>query len=224
MPHRAHLRARAAVVLAAAFLTVGHLTAQSADTALTRFFQSYLDEAFALRPLDATRLGDHRFDHLLDDVSAPARARWQEHTRHTLEALPREVDYARLSRDGQVDFEILRHELAKSLWLAENTRPFEEDPRVYNDYLSDSVFLLLAQSSLPRETNVAHVIARLAQMPRVITAARENLRTPPRTHTETAIRQNRGAIAFYERDLFALAGETRQLEALKQAAAPVVAA
>lgn len=213
-----------ALALAAVLTPTGFPADPSSDAALGQFFQTYLDEAFALRPLDATRLGDHRFDHRLDDVSAGARARWTEHTRRTLDALPRAVDYARLSRDGQVDFEILEHELTKSLWLAENTRPFEEDPRVYGDYVSDSTFLLLAQSTLPREANVSNVIARMAQIPKVIAAARENLRNPPRTHTETAIRQNRGAIAFYEHDLFELAGDTRQLDALKQAAAPVVTA
>jgi uncharacterized protein (DUF885 family) len=132
MRHRALLRIPIALALALAAIPITDFSAraQSPDAALTHFFQSYHDEAFALRPLDATRLGDHRFDHRLEDVSAPARARWQEHTRRTLEALPREVEYAGLSRDGQVDFEILDHELAKSLWLAENTRPFEEDPRL----------------------------------------------------------------------------------------------
>lgn len=194
-----------------------------AEARLQTFFQRYLDEAFQLRPLDATRLGDHRCDDRLDDLSAEARAGWVAHTRRTLEALPGEVDYGSLSRAGQIDFEILRHELATSLWLAENTHPFEEDPRVYNDYINDSVYLLLTQSTLPKETNIAHGIARMAQIPAVIKAARRNLHNPPRTHTETAIRQNRGAIAFFERDLFELAGETKQAAELKAAAQPVVA-
>lgn len=207
-----------------AALAAGLALAQPADAALERFFRDYLDAAFALRPLDATRLGDHRFDAQLDDLSAEARARWVEHWRRTLDDLPRRVDYDHLTRAGQIDFEILRHELVKALWLAENTRPFEEDPRVYNDYINDGVFLLLAQSTLPRETNVANALARMAQIPRVIEAARTNLRNPPRTHTETAIRQNRGAIAFYERELFELAGPTRQAAKLRAAAGPVVAA
>ena len=135
---------------------------------LTAFFKKYLDESFVLRPMDATRLGDHRFDDQLDDVSPQARARWVEHTRETLESLPKAVQYPELSRAGQVDFEILQHELATSLWLAQNTHPFEEDPRVYNDYINDSVYLLLTQSTLPNETNVAHAIARLADRKSVV--------------------------------------------------------
>lgn len=210
------------LTLAALFLFARpHSQAQPAEDKLKDFFQKYLDESFQLRPMDATRLGDHRFDRHLDDLSAAARAGWKEHTRRTLEALPRQVEYAKLSRPAQIDFEILQHELTASIWLAENTHPFEEDPRVYNEYINESVYLLLAQSTLPKETNLSNCIARMGQIPRVVAAARANLKNPPRTHTETAIRQNRGAIAFYEHDLFDLAGQTPQLDSLKAAARPV---
>jgi uncharacterized protein (DUF885 family) len=192
--------------------------AQEADQQLYADFKEYLDRYFQQRPLEATKLGDHRFDHRLDDLSRSARDGWVAHTRKTLEALPRQVDYAKLSRAGQRDYVIFRHELIKSLWLTENTRPFEEDPRVYNEFFSDSVFLLLAQSTQPKETNIANSLARMEQMPRVIAAAKENLKNPPRPILETAIRQIQGAIAFYERDLFELAGKTPQLAALKASA------
>jgi len=195
--------------------------AQDQDARLYSFFQQNLDAHFREQPLEATRLGDHRFDNLLDDLSQPAREAWLAHARQTLEALPRQVDYARLSRAGQIDFEILRQDFTRSIWLAQNTRPFEEDPRVYNDYISDSVYLLLTQSTLPPETNIANCLARMAEIPRVVAAARENLRNPPRVCLETAIRQNQGAIGFYERDLFEFAGKTPQLAALKSAAARV---
>src|SRR5262249_43340267 len=62
-----------------------------------------------------------------------------------------------------------------------------------------------------------------AFIPKVVAAAKEGLRNPPRVFVETAIRQNRGAIAFYERGIFELAGETPPLSALRKAAAPVIA-
>src|SRR5262245_58560926 len=196
--------------------------AQNAEAQLTNFFNQYLDEAFQLRPMDATRLGDHRFDHLLDDVEPKARERWTQHTRQTLEELPKRVDYQKLPRSGQIEFEIFRHELTKSFWLDENTQPFEDDPRTYNDYINDSIYVLLTQSTLPKETNIAHCVARMARIPQIVAVARANLKNPPRVPTETAIRQNRGAIAFFERDIFELTGKTRQLAALKEATAGVV--
>ncbi len=199
------------------------VTAQEADAKLEAVFKSYLDDYFRLRPMEATRLGDHRFDSQLEELTPAARAKWLEHTKKTLAALPKEVSYQELSRPAQIDFEIFEHTLKADQWLAENTRPYQEDTRIYNGYINDGVYLLLTQSSLPRETNVANCIARMAQIPRVVAAARQNLRNPPRAHTETAIRQNRGAIGFYEQGIFEFAGKTRQLAALKAAAEPVAA-
>jgi uncharacterized protein (DUF885 family) len=194
--------------------------ADDEDARLTRFFRDYLDADFRRRPTEATRLGDHRFDHLLDDVSPEARAAWTAWTRQVLEDLPARIDYAKLSRPGQIDFEILRHHLKSTLWLAENTRPFEEDPRTYNTFIGDSTYLLLTQSTLPKATNVKNCLARMARIPAVVAAARSSLANPPRAFVETAVRQNRGAVGFYERGILDLAGDTPEVRA---AAAPVVA-
>ncbi|MBU6402448.1 MAG: DUF885 family protein, partial [Verrucomicrobia bacterium] len=198
--------------------------AADADAALDRFFRHYLEESFQQRPLEATQLGDHRFDARLDDLTPVARARWVAHTRRTLEQLPGAVAYSDLTRAGQIDYETFRQHLLRAVWLAENLHPFENDPRVYNDYVNDSVYLLLAQSTLPRETNISNVLARMAEIPRVLAAARANLQNPPPVLVDTAIRQNRGAIGFYASDIFTLAGPTRQLPELKAAAQSVVAA
>jgi uncharacterized protein (DUF885 family) len=196
--------------------------AEDEDAKLTAFFKDYLEEEFRQQPLAATRRGDHRFDHLLEDLSAKARATWTERVRKALEDLPKRIAYQKLSRAGQIDFEIFKHDLTRTVWLAENTRPFEEDPRVYNEYISDSVFLLLTQSTQTRVANIKNSAARMAFIPRVVAAAKENLRNPPRVFVETAIRQNRGAIAFYESGIFEVAGETPQLSELGPPAKKVV--
>ena len=201
---------------------VGSAMAQNADAQVAAFFKAHLDATFQLRPTEATEAGDHRFDNLLGDISSKARAGWLAQTRKTLAALPKAVKYADLSRNGQIDFDIFRQSLIRNIWLSENTRPYEEDPRTYGGYISDSVYALLTQSTLPRETNVANAIARMRQIPGVIAIARETLRNPPRPILETAIRQNRGAIDFYQTGIFGLVGDSPQLGSLKQAAAPVV--
>jgi uncharacterized protein (DUF885 family) len=199
------------------------LHAQDADATLQAFFKTYLDEHFRQQPTTATSLGDHRFDGLLDDVSAVARARCLQLDRDTLARLPQEVAYAPLTRDGQIDFEIFQHELRTGIWLTENTRPFEEDPRTYGAYINDSVYQLLVQSTQPKEINIAHVLERMAQIPAVIAVARQTLTHPPKPILETAILQNRGAISFYETDLFQFAGDTPQLDKLKTAAGVIAA-
>ena len=223
-----HRELRAPACWAAFCLLLAGLLSANAqnleDSKLDAFFRKHLDVSLRQRPVEATGLGDHRYDHLLDDISKQARAGWLAHQRATLKELPRAVDYDRLSRAGQVDLEILRQDLRRDIWLAENFHPFEEDPRTYGRYLSDSVYLLLTQSTLPKETNLANCIARMAQIPRAIATAKQTLTRPPKPILETAIRQNRGAISFYESELFQLVGASPQLPQLKAAASPIVTA
>lgn len=208
----------------AALTTPTTASAQDADAKLDAFFHQYLEETFHQRPTEATRLGDHRFDNLLDDISAQARAGWTAHERRTLDQLSKQVDKTRLTRDGQVDFEIFQHHLETEIWLAKNFHPFEDDPRTYGEYINGSVYALLTQSTLPRETNLANALARMAEIPRVLAVARASLAHPPKVMVDTAIRQNRGAISFYERDIFQLAGDTPQLDRLKSSCAAAAAA
>ena len=216
-------RLRGVILIAVvALVAAGPLSSQEMDLKLEAFFQKYLDASLRAAPLEATQLGDHRFDARLDDLGGAAIAARRARLQRTLEALPQAVDYARLTRDGQIDYEIFEQDLKRSIWLFDNTHPFEEDPRVYGSYVSDSVYLLLAQSTLPKETDIANCLSRMEQIPRIVEAARQNLSHPPRAWLETAIRQNRGSIAFYEKDVFELAGQTRQFAALEAAAKRVV--
>jgi uncharacterized protein (DUF885 family) len=176
------------------------------DSRLEGFFREYLDRSFGLQPLNATKLGDHRFDDRLDDLSPDARAAWVDLDRKTLAELSTRFDPKTLSRDGRIDCEIFRHSLESSIWQAERFKPFEDDPRVYGDYLTEGVYLLFAQSTMPREVNLKNALARMDLVPRVVDVARATIKNPPRVKTETAIRQTKGAIGFYTDDLFEFAG------------------
>ncbi len=187
---------------------------QVADEQLDAFFRSHLEEAFQMRPYDATLLGDHRFDHLLDDISMSARTGWLEHFRRQLSKLDEQFSNAQFTENGRIDYEIFRDELVRSIWLAENTNPFGEDPRTYGTYINDSVYSLLTQSTLPKEKNVANAISRIKQIPRIVAGARQTLTSPPKPILETGILQNRGAIGFYQTGIFELVGSSPQLAQL----------
>jgi uncharacterized protein (DUF885 family) len=194
----------------------------AADSPLETFFRRYLDERFALHPAEATMLGDHRFDDKLDDLSPAALEKSLAHLKASRTKLRQEIDRARLSTDERINFDIFDHELEASIWVRENTLPFATNPRAYNEYISDSVFLILTQSRLPKETNVANAIGRMKQIPNVVAAAKANLKNPPRAVLATAIQQNQGSIGFYQNDLFETVGQTAQLAVLKAEAARVV--
>ncbi len=206
-----------------AFLLLTPLAAAADDGKLEAFFKKYLDDAATRRPVEAARLGDYRQADRLDDLSPKARADDAAFTRKTLESLTSSIDPKTLTRAGQIDFEILKHQLESSLWYAENMRTFEEDPRAWNEYFVDSIFTLLAQTTLPKDKAVRLAAARMEFIPRAVAQAKESIKNPYKVHLETAIRQNRGAIAFYEAGIYEITGETPMLSVLAGPAKAAVA-
>jgi uncharacterized protein (DUF885 family) len=208
------MRRALAFLLVAALVTAPQPDAPAAqpdkaeDAKLAKLFQNYLDEEFRLHPVFATAQGNHEHDDRLDDLSPAARAKDTGRAKAWLERIPKEIDFQKLTRDGQIDFEIWTHTLKYGLWQAENDNRFEFDPRVYGEYISDSVFTLLTQSTLPRERNVENAAKRIAFIPKVVEAAKASLKNPPKQLTEVTIKRNLGAIAFYEKDIFEFAKET----------------
>ncbi|MCI0702101.1 MAG: DUF885 domain-containing protein [Planctomycetia bacterium] len=204
-----------ALLLGASFMTIpdapNNAVAQekknAEDTRLANLFQTYLDEEFQRHPYFATQQGNHEFDDMLDDLSPEARKKDVEVARNMLATLAKEIDFKKLSGDGEIDYEIWTHALKYSLWVVENNNRFEFDPRVYGEYISDSVFLLLTQSSLPRGRNVENAAKRIKFIPKIVEAAKAGLKNPPKVLTEIAIKRNLGAISFYEKEIYAFAKE-----------------
>src|SRR5262245_19920459 len=79
------------------------------DTRLANLLQSYLDQEFQRHPLYATQQGNHDFDDQLDDLSPAARKKDAEATRAMLATLEKEIDFRKLSRNGQIDRDIWSH-------------------------------------------------------------------------------------------------------------------
>lgn len=186
------------------------------DEKLTQFFQDYLEAIMKASPVSATRFGDHRFDDRLDDLSEKARLANQKFNVTTLQNLPKAIQFEKLSNNGKIDYQILRDYLTKTIWLDENTNPFRDDPRIWNEYISDSVFILFTQSTLPKEKNIQNAAARIAEIPKVVKQAMLAIGNPPKEITETAIRQNKGSINFYEKGIFEITGETPNISILAE--------
>ena len=188
------------------------------DQEFYKFFDDYLEEHLRQHPVYASQLGDHRYDDQIENLSVEARQNRTALQRQTLSRLTGEISHDDLSRSAQIDLEVFRHHLEEQIWLAEHIPAFEEDPRSYNHYLSGSVYSLLTQSSLPHEENISSVIARIRQLPEVVTEARRTLTNPPLPVLETSINQNRGVIGFYEKGIYELAGDSPQCTELKKVA------
>lgn len=191
---------------------------------LTEWFKAYIEKVMSDEPMTATRLGDHRYDDRLEDLSPDARKARLDRDKSALADLKKSIDPKKLELADRVDFEILARHLESRIWLTENFRTYEEDPRVWGDYLTESVYLLLVQSTLPKEKNFENALKRMKEIPAVVETARATIGNPPKVKTETAILQTRGAIDFYTREIYLITGRKTDDAELKAATEPVVAA
>lgn len=191
---------------------------------LNDWFRSYLETVMKQEPMMATRLGDHRFDDKLEDLSAEARAMRLDRDKKALADLPKAVIYKSLSRSAQIDFEILSRYLESRIWMTENLKSFEEDPRIWGEYLTESVYLPLVQSTLPKEKNLANALKRMEAIPAVVEIARKTIKNPAKVKTQTAILQTQGAIDFYSNEIFLITGKPSDDKEMQARAKPILEA
>ncbi len=171
-----------------------------ADITFEGISQRYLNEMIALTPVNATSLGDHRFDAELDDVSAAGYDRRVALARELLLQL-QGLDSAQLSRANQVDARLLTSELQYAIWRVETLAEWRWNPLIYTDLAGNSIYLLMARDFAPLPDRLRNVGARLAELPRFLAQVRESLvpARVPKIHAETAVKQNNGVLSLIDR-------------------------
>ncbi len=171
-----------------------------AEAELRRVVDEYLDRFLTEHPVSATRLGDHRFDDRWPDPSPEAEFAWLVEVR----VFRGRLENARLGAIGpedQVDAQILAHHLEATLFGADELRPWETNPLTAVGKVGSGLDYLVSRDYAPVEERMDALEARLRGLPAFLEAARGRLAAPARIHTETAIQQNLGLIAFVEGDL-----------------------
>jgi len=161
--------------------------------------QRYLQESPEQSPVNATGLGDHRFDNRLDDVSA---AGWQNRAVFTeiyLSALA-PIDATKLSRANQVDALLLRHDLEYDRWRIQTLEDWKWNPLTYTRLAGDGLYNLIARDFAPLPERLKNANARLDELPRFLAQVREVLDPArvPKVHAETAARQNQGLLSILD--------------------------
>lgn len=170
----------------------------SPSRAFEQLAHDYFERYLATHPEEAKALGDHRFDRRSSDASAAGIAADRALYRKTLTALEA-IPSSALPPEEAVDHDILAVDLRARLFDLDvlKTRSY----RVTDYSATQGVYVLLARDFAPLNQRLAAANERLKAIPRILAAARANLGRPPRVYTETAIAQNKGAIAFVRDDL-----------------------
>src|SRR5467141_4674168 len=179
------------------------------DARFAAFAQKYIQELLDRDPETATRLGEHRNDARLNDYSAAGARKDLTAARSALSELSR-IELSTLSPEDAVDARTLKNRLDSQIYELATIRGWEWNPLQYN--VGGAIHALISREFATPEQRLRAVIGRWKGVPGVVAAAKANLKTPPRIHTETAIQQNKGTLRLVKEQLDSLAKRVPSLE------------
>jgi uncharacterized protein (DUF885 family) len=158
---------------------------------------AYLHES---HPTYATLDGVHTYDDLLEDKSRQAI----EGQVHALTGYLRRLD--EIKPEALTPLERLEHRMLSThvksrIFELEEVRTWERHPQHYSDLLSTSLAGQVLFTYAPPDERARRVLSKLRQAPRLIQAARDNIKEPPGIFVKVGIETMRGALTFIDDDL-----------------------
>ena len=167
---------------------------------LSHFVDDYLGYLYEACPTHATLDGIHLHDDLLEDFR---RGSIDTHLgalagfARRLDAIP--VD--RLPLHEQVDHAIATGSIRARLFELEEVRTWERSPHMYGEVLASSLATQAIFTYAPEEERARRVLSKLRQVPRLIQAARDNVKDPPAIFVKVGLDTWRGVKSFIDSDL-----------------------
>src|SRR5437868_12171778 len=171
-----------------------------ASEPLSHFVDDLLGYLHETHPTHATLDGVHTHDDLLEDVSRQAI----ESEAHALSGYLRRLD--EIHRDGLTPVEKLEHRMLTAhlqarMFELEAVRTWERNPQFYSDLLATSLAGQTLFTHAPAAERARRVLSKLRQAPRLIQAARDNIKDPPGIFVKVGIETMKGALKFIDDDL-----------------------
>ena len=167
---------------------------------LPHFVDEYLALLHEVHPTNATFDGVHLHDDLLEDLSRGAI----EQQMGALGGFARRlaaIDPARLTETERLERPALDADIRGRLFELESIRSWERNPQHYGDLLSTSLAGQTLFDYAPLSERARRVLSKLRQVPRLIQAARDNIKDPPGIFVKFGLESLRGAQRFIEEDL-----------------------
>ena len=168
--------------------------------AFAALVDEYLDQFAARNPSIAAGNGIHTHDGALEDFSASAIAEqvsWLRAFRARLVSL----NPAPLTADERVDRRILLGIVDGWLLDLDTVKTWTRNPMIYASAISSGVHNLMTMESSGAEARARQVVTKLAGVPTLVAAARENLKNPPRVFVERSIVMFKGVVDLLDHDL-----------------------
>ncbi len=167
---------------------------------LPHFVDEYLSWLHEAHPTNATFDGVHAHDDLLEDFSRAALDAQLRDLGGFARRLAA-IDPARLTAVERLERPAIDASIRARLYELEVVRTWERNPQFYGDLLSTSLAGQVLFDYAPLAERGRRVLSKLRQVPRLMQAARDNIKDPPGIFIKVGLESLRGALRFIEDDL-----------------------
>lgn len=171
-----------------------------ASEPLPHFVDDLLGYLHETHPTHATLDGVHTYDDLLEDVSRHGI----DSEAHALAGYLRrlnEINKDALNTVERLEHRMLTAHLQARMFELEAVRTWERNPQFYSDLLSSSLAGQTLFTHAPAAERARRVLSKLRQTPRLIQAARDNIKEAPGIFVKVGIETMRGTLKFIDQDL-----------------------
>lgn len=167
---------------------------------LPHFVDDYLSFLYEVHPTGATMDGVHVHDDLLEDYRQTAI---DTHV-SALAGFARRLDgipVNQLPAKEKIEHEIVSSNIRARQFELEAVRSWERNPHYYAETLAVSLAAQTIFTYAPESERARRVLSKLRQLPRLVQAARDNIKEPAAIYVKVGIDTWRGAMSFIDSDL-----------------------
>ncbi len=184
-------------------------SSSAADQKFAQLSDQFMKESLALSPTNASQAGYHKhldtktgktieLDAILDDVSPKSMAEQEAFYKQWRDRFHQETPQSALSPEDAADWQLLDDNIGLTLLEFDTIQNYRHNPTVYVELIGNALFLPLTQDYAPKETRVDHVLARIAEIPRFLDQAKQDLVDSDPIFIKVAVEENDGNIDLIE--------------------------
>ena len=164
------------------------------------FVDDYLAYLYEVCPTQATLDGTHLHDDLLEDLS---RTAIDAHVR-ALSGFGRrlhQIDPATLSPTERIEHPVVASNIEARMFEFEEVRTWERNPQIYADLIGTSLAGQALFAYAPEAERARRIASKLRQVPRLVQAARDNIKDTAGIFVKMGLESWRGILKFIDADL-----------------------
>src|SRR5712691_11763843 len=164
------------------------------------FVDDYLAYLYEVCPTHATLDGTHLHDDLLEDLSRPGVDAYVR----ALSGFGRrlhQIDPGALPPTERIEHPIVASNIEARMFEYEEVRTWERNPQLYADLIGTSLAGQALFAYAPDADRARRIVSKLRQVPRLVQAARDNIKETPGIFVKMGLESWRGILKFIDADL-----------------------